>query len=51
MMSSNLENPSAALLARYLRLIEISSDLSSTLDLDMLLHEIVDAAADGKSVV
>lgn len=46
MMSSNLENPSAALLARYLRLIEISSDLSSTLDLDMLLHEIVDAAAD-----
>ena len=34
------------LLERYLRLIELSQDLTSTLDLDVLLHRIVRAAAD-----
>ena len=34
------------LLARYQRLIEISRDLASTLDLDTLLHRIVRVAAD-----
>jgi K+-sensing histidine kinase KdpD len=34
------------LLARYQRLIEISRDLASTLDLDTLLHRIVKVAAD-----
>jgi signal transduction histidine kinase len=44
----NLSNPgqSQPLLERYLRLIDISRDLSSTLDLDRLLYKIVKAAAD-----
>ncbi len=42
---SNTQTP-GALLQRYMRLIEVTRDLSSTLELDVLLHSIVDAAAD-----
>jgi len=38
--------PPTTLLQRYQRLIEISRDLASTLDLDTLLYRIVKAAAD-----
>ena len=41
-----MDNGSASLLERYLRLIEISRDLGSTLDLNTLLNRIVHAAAD-----
>ncbi|MBI3158530.1 MAG: HAMP domain-containing histidine kinase [Chloroflexi bacterium] len=39
------KNSRGALLQRYLSLLEISRDLSSVLDLDVLLHRIVNAAA------
>lgn len=42
-----MDSPAASpLLDRYRRLIEISRDLASTLDLDPLLHRIIGAAAD-----
>lgn len=41
-----IETPKPSLLERYQRLIEISRDLASTLDLDTLLYRIVKAAAD-----
>jgi signal transduction histidine kinase len=40
------EGPDSTLLERYRRLSEISRDLASTLDLDVLLNRIVQAAAD-----
>lgn len=40
------EGPDSTLLERYQRLSEISRDLASTLDLDILLNRIVQAAAD-----
>jgi signal transduction histidine kinase len=45
-MSSSKEDQAQNLIERYLRLITISRDLSSTLDLDSLLYQIVKAAAD-----
>ena len=45
-MSLPNSGQSQPLLERYLRLIDISRDLSSTLDLDRLLYKIVKAAAD-----
>jgi len=45
-MCSSNKNQTDTLLERYLRLIDISRDLSSTLDLDILLFQIVKAAAD-----
>jgi signal transduction histidine kinase len=41
-----IDLPPTTLLQRYQRLIEISRDLASTLDLDTLLYRIVKAAAD-----
>jgi GAF domain-containing protein len=40
------EGTDSTLLERYRRLSEISRDLASTLDLDVLLNRIVQAAAD-----
>jgi len=40
------ENNDTSLLKQYQRLIDISRDLASTLDLDVLLNRIVNAAAD-----
>jgi signal transduction histidine kinase len=45
-MNSSKARQVQSLLERYLRLIDISRDLSSTLDLDSLLYQIVKAAAD-----
>jgi K+-sensing histidine kinase KdpD len=45
-MNSSKQDQAQTLLERYLRLINISRDLSSTLDLDSLLYQIVKAAAD-----
>ncbi len=41
-----LANPELTLLHRYQKLIDLSRDLASTLDLDLLLDRIVDAAAE-----
>jgi len=41
-----LEIPETSLLTRYQKLIEISRDLASTLDLDLLLNRITHAAAE-----
>jgi K+-sensing histidine kinase KdpD len=45
-MNSSKQDQTQTLLERYRRLINISRDLSSTLDLDSLLYQIVKAAAD-----
>ncbi|MGD8458140.1 MAG: ATP-binding protein [Anaerolineales bacterium] len=45
-MNSPKTNQTQSLIERYLRLLDISRDLSSTLDLDSLLFQIVKAAAD-----
>lgn len=42
----DLTNPELSLLHRYQKLIEISRDLASTLNLDLLLDRIVNAAAE-----
>jgi transcriptional regulator with GAF, ATPase, and Fis domain len=42
--SDDIPSPNSQTIHRYIRLLELSTDLASILDIDILLHRVVEAA-------